>query len=90
MAALFGRALRERNVQVPIRKLVIIAPYGKGDQTEEWLEKAISLPSGALEDEIREQRGLPPTDGCDHPAGTMEVWTRCGRCGKWLEKIRNV
>lgn len=91
LAVLFGRTLTERNIGVPIRKLVMIAPYCKDEaESSEWLEKAISLPSAALEDEIREVKGLPTRDECDHPAGTMEIWTRCGHCGKWFEKIRDV
>jgi len=90
MAELFGRALRERNVEIPIRKLVMIAPYCKGEDSGDWIEKAISLPTPALANEIREHKGLPTTDGCDHPQGAMEVWTRCGVCGKWHEKIRSV
>jgi len=90
MAELFGRAMRERNVEIPIRKLVMIAPYCKGEDSEDWIEKAISLPTPALANEIREHKGLPTTDGCDHPQGMMEVWTRCGHCGKFFEKIRSV
>lgn len=89
MAEMFGRAMRERNIEIPLRKLNMIAPLCHGIEAEEWLEKAIALPSAALEDEIRASRGLPTRDTCPHPEDHVEVWTRCTVCGKWVEKIQD-
>ncbi len=89
-ARIFGHLIRER--PVPIRKLVMITPLCS-DQDEavvaEWFNRAAMLPSGALEDEIREAMGRQTKDTCDHPAAVQEVWLRCGKCGAWLEKVQD-
>jgi len=90
LATIFGRILRQRNVNVPIRKLAMVHPMiVRGGDPEEWIDKAIALNTPALEDEIREARGLPARDVCAHPADMQEVWMRCGNCGKWIEKVNH-
>lgn len=88
MAGLFGRTLRERNIEVPIRKLRLISPFCTDDATDVWVDKAISLPYPALEDEVREAKGQPARDSCDHPEDQQEVWIRCGKCNKFLERVK--
>lgn len=89
LATIFGRILRQRNVQVPIHKLALIQPMiNKGGDPEEWVEKALSLPVRALEDEVREATGRQPQDACAHPENRQEVWMRCGVCGKWIERVQ--
>ena len=89
IARIFGRLVKTH--PVPIRKLVMIAPLCTDQDQEviaEWFSKAQALPSGALEDEVREAAGRQTKDTCDHPAGSQEVWIRCGKCGKFLELIQ--
>lgn len=88
MASIFGRAIQDRNAQVPLRKLAMIAPLCKEGDAGGWLEKAFILPTHALEDEIREARGQVTKDSCLHPDDKQEVWMRCSECGKWVTKIR--
>lgn len=92
MAGMFGELMRQNGVVPPIRKLVMIAPFCRQespDERPEWFHKVMALPTSALEDEIREARGGVPRDTCLHLPQKQEVWTRCGVCGKWLEKIRD-
>lgn len=89
MVGIFGRYLRTKGKEIPIRKLVMIAPFCKGDEdiTNTWVEKADRLPTPALQDEIREAKGQPARDTCTHPDDRQEVWTRCGVCGKFLQRM---
>jgi len=45
---------------------------------QEWLHKAIELPAGAFEDEIKEYSGKIPIDSCDHEFKTLKVCKKCG------------
>jgi hypothetical protein len=93
----FGRYVRENNLQIPYRKLLTVHPVVEAcsavQQREEaiqiWVDKANTLPMGALENEVRVARGLTPTDACLHPPEASQLWSRCGECGKWLELIPN-
>ncbi len=89
MAGLFGRALRARGQEIPIRKLVLIAPLCKRGDVDDWIEKAYALPTTGLEDAVREAKGQTPRDACVHPDDRQEVWTRCGCCGKWLQRVES-
>ncbi len=89
MVGIFGRYLRATGKEIPLRKLVMIAPFCKydEDETNKWIEKADKLPTPALQDEIRQAKGQPARDTCGHPDDMQELWTRCGVCGKWLQRM---
>jgi hypothetical protein len=90
LAEIYRRVIRLRNVSLPIRKLALVQQMiSKGGDQEEWIEKAISMPLSALENESREVRGLQPRDTCSHPEESQEVWMRCGICGAWLRKVES-
>jgi len=90
VAHIFGDLVREH--PVPIRKLLMIAPLCSDQDVaviEEWFNKAKMLPSGALEDEVREATGRQTKDTCDHPLDMQSVWICCEKCHSFLEKIQD-
>ncbi len=91
LALIFSNYIKARGLDVSIRKLVMIAPLCKNEADAEiiteWVDKAINLPTQALEDEIREAKGRLPRDRCSHPEDKQEMWLRCSMCGKWISPI---
>lgn len=83
----FGRQLRNDPTRrrIPFSRLLMIIPLCTGpDETEDWLNKADTLPHQAFLDEVREAKGMQPTDTCLHPDESMTKWVKCGVCHKWL------
>jgi hypothetical protein len=88
MWGMFSKYLKDRHV--PIRKLLLMSPVidvDNPDNIEEWLNKAEHQPYEALKNEVREKQGKVATDVCEHPEDYQELWARCGKCEKWLQKI---
>jgi len=80
-----GDYLVTNNLVIPVTKLRTIAHVAKesGD-IEGWINKC-ALPIRALEDAVKEYKGMPTTDTCLHPANKQIRYTRCEICNKWLK-----
>lgn len=85
MWGMFSKYLNGKDV--PIRKLLLVAPVVAEDTVEEWVEKAEAMPYDALKNEVREKQGKIATDVCDHPPEFNELWVRCKKCEKFLQKL---
>lgn len=82
----FGELLISKNLDIDYFRLVRLLPViQEGDNREEWLEKAADLPVQGFNDEIREAKGLPATDTCEHPEEERRYFWRCQLCGKWVK-----
>lgn len=53
---------------------------------EEWLEKAITLPNNAFENEIKEAKGKIPSDTCEHEYRLLYICKNCGH-RYWADEI---
>lgn len=74
------------------RRLIRLLPVVNKENKEEWLEKAREYTDDAFEDELREARGVIPTDICGHDHICHYALAKCEDCGKVLEynKIKEV
>ena len=81
-----GEYLTANNLIIPVTKLRTIAHVAKesGD-IEGWVDKC-ALPQKELENAVKEHKGLITTTDCSHPVDKQVPYTRCSKCGKWLQK----
>jgi hypothetical protein len=73
--------------KIQYNRLVKLLPFMPGattEQAEGYLQDALDLPNEAFLNQMREMRGLPTTDGCEHDKG-VEIYERCKNCGKYLK-----
>jgi len=82
----FGAILKSKSLDICYFRLIRLLPVVKSGDKEDWIEKAVSLPETGFNDEIREAKGLPATDSCEHPADEREYYSQCKRCGKWIKQ----
>jgi hypothetical protein len=79
----FGEHMEGR--KIAFKRLLMLAPLVKeGTNITPLLDMAENLPLRALQDEIREAKGLVASDQCLHPVGTLEAHYRCTVCGAWV------
>lgn len=79
----FGEYLAENNKTVSVRRLLLISPFCETpEEIDSWVSKAEILPEFAFQDELREAKGVPTQDACEHRI--KELWSKCTRCGKWF------
>lgn len=77
----------ERYHNIQYNRLVRLLPFMKDTDekiAEGYLEDALILPNEAFLNQMREMRGLPTTDTCEHDRG-VEIYERCKNCGKYLK-----
>lgn len=61
-----------------LTKLLPLAKHVGEDEKKEWIHRAITLPPGEFENAIKESKGKPATDACDHDFKTLLVCKKCG------------
>lgn len=72
---------------IQYNRLVKLLPFMDGateEQATGYLHDAMTLPNEAFTNQMREMRGLPTTDNCEHNRG-VEIYERCKNCGKYLK-----
>ena len=81
----FGKRIQKLNLQIPLLRLIKLVPLvRKGEDIDEWLHKAATLPYEDFLDEIQIWKGNPSYIECEHEE--VEEYERCRRCGKWITK----
>lgn len=77
----FGELLISKNLEIDYFRLVKLLPVAKEEDKEDWLIKAQELDSSGFNNEIREAKGLVPTDKCEHDGDKIYL-ERCQICGR--------
>ena len=65
-------------IDVPITRLIDLLKIITKENAEEWLNKAKTLTSKDWRIEIREVKGLPTEDDCEHKMQKYEICKICG------------
>lgn len=82
-----GEYLENKDLQgLDIYKIVLLLPHLKGKTDTEKIDllyMAKECTVDHIKQNIREDKGLPTKDTCDHEKYEQEQWGRCSNCGKW-------
>jgi hypothetical protein len=71
---------------IDIYKIVLLLPHLKGKNDEEKIDMlymAKDCTVDHIKQNLREGKGLPTKDTCDHEKYEQELWNRCPNCGRW-------
>ena len=84
---LYGEYLEERNMFVPIRRLIALAPITTDENKKELIDMAHRLNEAEFQKEIQIKKGINP-DTCKHPEEERQYFWQCKSCKRWF-KIDN-
>lgn len=80
----FSRNLEARKQLPEYTRLVKLLPVANPENTDEWLDKAETMPLPDLEDEIRIAKGGISNLECQHP--NIEFYIKCKDCKKFMKR----
>lgn len=81
----FGKRLEKLKLHIPLLRLIKLVPLvRKGEDMDEWLNKAAGLSYEDFLDEIQIWKGGKSYLDCEHEE--TEEYQRCKKCQKWISK----